>query len=53
MKDVNAYLHGKLIAKNLLKLALSQNKMLADVKNELRSHYPSIEFKIVGKGGDK
>ena len=45
-KDVDAYLNGKLIARNLLALALEQNKMLADVKKELQAHFPEIEFRV-------
>jgi hypothetical protein len=45
-KDVNGYLDGKKIAKNLLALALKENKALDDVKKELREHFPEIVFKV-------
>jgi hypothetical protein len=45
-KDVNGYVNGKKIAKNLLALALKQNKMLDDLKKELREHFPEIVFKV-------
>jgi len=43
--DVNAYVNGELIAEKLLALALKQNKMLDDVKKELREHFPNVVFK--------
>jgi hypothetical protein len=45
-KKVNGYVNSKRIAKNLVALALEQNKMLEDVKKELRAHYPEIVFKV-------
>jgi hypothetical protein len=45
-KDVNGYVNGKKVAKNLLALALKQNKMLDEVKKELREHVPEIVFKV-------
>jgi SPX domain protein involved in polyphosphate accumulation len=45
-KDVNGYLNGKKIAKNLLALALKENKTLDDVKKKLREYFPEIVFKV-------
>jgi len=45
-KDVNGYVEGKLIAKNLLTKALKENRMLDEVLAELRSHFPGIVFKV-------
>jgi hypothetical protein len=44
-KEVNGYVNGEKVAKNLLALALKQNKMLDEVKKELREHFPEIVFK--------
>jgi len=46
--DVDAYVNGELIAKNLLDLALKQNRMLVDVKKELKEHFPTVVFKVTG-----
>jgi hypothetical protein len=43
--DVFAYVNGELIGEKLLALALKQNKTLDDVKNELREHFPNVEFR--------
>ena len=48
-RDVDAYVNGERIAKNLLAMALKQNRMLDDVKKELKEHYPTVEFKITGR----
>jgi hypothetical protein len=45
-KDVSGYVNGKKVAKNLLALAVKQNKMLVDVKKELRERFPEIVFKV-------
>ena len=45
-KEVNGYVDEKKIAKNLVALSLKENKMLTDVKKELREHFPSIVFKV-------
>jgi hypothetical protein len=45
-KDVNGYVNGKKVATNLLAMALKQNKMLDDLKKELREHFPEIVFKV-------
>jgi len=45
-KDVNGYVGGKKVAKNLLALALKQNKTLNEVKIELKEHFPTIVFKV-------
>jgi protein required for attachment to host cells len=44
-KEVNGYINGKKVAKNLVLLALEQNKMLGDVKKELKAHFPEIIFR--------
>ena len=46
--DVDAYVNGERIAKNLLDLALKQNRMLDDVKKELKEHFPTVEFRVTG-----
>jgi len=46
--DVDAYVNGELIAKNLLDLAMKQNRTLVDVKKELKEHFPTVEFKVTG-----
>jgi len=46
MKEVNGYVNGEKVAANLVALALKENKMLADVKAELKEHFPTIEFKV-------
>jgi hypothetical protein len=45
-KDANGYLNGKKIAKNLLALALKENRTLDEVRKELREHFPEIIFKV-------
>jgi len=45
-KDVNGYVDGKKVAKNLLALALKENKSLNEVKRELKEHFPTIVFKV-------
>jgi hypothetical protein len=45
-KEVNGYVKGEKVAKNLVALALKQNKMLDDVKKELREHFPAIVFRV-------
>ena len=49
MKEVNGYVNGKKIAKNLVSLALKENRMLDDIKKELREHFPEIIFKAEAK----
>jgi len=44
--DVNGYVNGELIVKDLVKIALKEDKFLTDVKKELRETYPSIVFKV-------
>ena len=44
-KEVNGYADGKKVAKNLIALALRENKMLIEVKAELMRHFPAIVFK--------
>ena len=46
--DVDAYVNGERIAKNLLALALKQNRMLDDVKKEIKEHFPTVEFRVTG-----
>jgi len=45
-KEVNGYVDGKKVAKNLIALALKENKMLNEVKAELKKHFPTIIFKV-------
>jgi len=48
-KEVNAYVNGELIMRDLLGYALKQKnpaKSLGDVKKEMRERFPAIEFKI-------
>jgi len=45
-KTVNAYLFGKLLATDLVKIGLNENKFLDDVKKEFKEIYPEIEFRI-------
>jgi hypothetical protein len=45
-KDVNGYVNEVLIVRNLLALALKQNRMLDDVKKEHRELYPDIVFRV-------
>jgi predicted DNA-binding transcriptional regulator len=48
-KDVNAYVNGELIMRDLLGYALKQKnpaKSLDDVKKEMREHFPAVEFKV-------
>jgi hypothetical protein len=45
-KEVNGYVNGEKVVKNLVTLALKQNKMLDEVKKELRDHFPEIVFKV-------
>ena len=45
-KEVNGYLNGKKIAKNLVALALKEYKSLDEVKKELKEHFPDIVFKV-------
>jgi hypothetical protein len=49
-KEVNGYVNGEKAAKNLVALALEQNKMLDDVKKELRARFPEIIFKVEPAG---
>ena len=46
LKTVNAYLFGKLLAYDLVKIGLKENKFLDDVKREFKETYPEIEFRI-------
>jgi len=46
IKTVNAYLMGKLLAKDLVKIALKQNKYLSDIKTELKETYPNVVFRV-------
>ena len=41
-KEVN----GEKVAANLVALALKQNKLLTEVKAEMKEHFPTIEFKV-------
>ena len=50
MKHVNAYVNGKLIAKDLLGRAVRENKMLNTVKAELKETFPTIEFRVERQG---
>ena len=45
-KKVNGYVNNELVAKDLLTLALKEYKMLSEVKNELKKHFPTIVFKV-------
>ena len=45
-KEVNGYVNGEKIARNLIAKALKENKTLSAVKNELVSYFPEIEFKV-------
>jgi hypothetical protein len=45
-EEVNGYVNGVKVARNLMVLALKQKKMLDDVKRELREHFPGIIFKV-------
>jgi hypothetical protein len=45
-KEVNGYVKDKLVAKNLIALALKQNKFLDNVKRELKENFPTIVFKF-------
>jgi len=45
-KEVNGYVNGSRIAKNLVALALKQNRFLDDVKRELKETFPDIVFKV-------
>jgi len=46
MKEVNGYVNGEKVAANLVELALKENKLLTDVKAELKEHFPTIIFKV-------
>jgi predicted metalloprotease with PDZ domain len=53
-KQVNAYVNGELIMRDLLCYALKQKnpaKSLDDVKKEMREHFPTVEFKVEKVGG--
>ena len=41
-----AYMDGKVFIKDVVQMALDQNKMLSDLKEELKEQYPEIEFKV-------
>lgn len=41
-----AYMDGKVFIKDVVQMALDQNKMLSDLKEELKEQYPKIEFKV-------
>jgi len=48
-KEVNAYVNGELIMRDLLGYALKQKKpakSLDDVKKEMRERYPNVEFRV-------
>ena len=42
--EVNGYVNDEIVAECLIGLALKENKLLSDVKNELRERYPGIRF---------
>jgi len=44
--DVNGYVNGELIVKDIIRVALMENRFLTDIKNELRGIYPNIVFKV-------
>ena len=55
-KEVNAYVNGELIAKDLLGYALKQKNpamSLDDVKKEMREHFPNVEFRVEKTGAKK
>ena len=48
-KEVNAYVNGELVMRDLLGYALKQKspaKILDDVKKEMREHFPNVEFRV-------
>ena len=50
-KEVNGYVDGKQVTKNLVALALKENKSLNEVKREMKEHFPEIVFKVEAEGG--
>jgi len=44
-KEVNGYVNGEKVASNLIAKALKENKLITEVKAELKEFFPTIVFK--------